>query len=108
MACGSFEGKGLGDPHIRGMFTRESLLASAWYRQRIETKQSRDVALWQRHLAALQNFRAANGEVISRDTLDLDDRVAAARVQLTRVSADAYRRELVGTIGADPFHGQMP
>ena len=107
MACGSYEAKGIDDPRIRGMFTRESLLASGWYRERLETKQARDIALWQRHLKTLEDFRAANADGIFPDGLNLEDRLSAARTQLSRVSADAYLEELVGTIGADPFHIQI-
>ncbi len=57
MAFGAYEGKGIDDPQIRGMFNRESLLASDWYRERLEVKQSRDMALWQRHLKSLEAFR---------------------------------------------------
>ena len=108
MACGSYEGKGIDDPRIRGMFTRESLLASDWYRERLRVKQSRDIALWQRHLKSLEAFRSANEDGGFPDTLNLEERFSAARTQLARVSAGAYLEELVGTIGADPFHGQMP
>ena len=107
MACGSYEGKGLDDPRIRGMFTRESLLASDWYRQRLEVKQSRDIALWQRHLQSLESFRAANEDMIFPDGMNLEDRISAAQTQLDRVSAGSYLEELVGTIGADPFHIQI-
>jgi hypothetical protein len=95
MACGSYEGKGISDPGIRDMFTRESLLASNWYRERLQAKQSRDIALWQRHLKALE-------EVVYPDGLNLEERLAAARTQLARVSSGAYLEKLVGTIGADP------
>jgi hypothetical protein len=105
MACGSLDGKGIDDPGIRGLFTRESLLASEWYRERLHAKQSRDIALWERHLQALEAFRSANEEGAFPD---LGERVTEARTQLARVSADAYLEELVGTIGADPFHAQMP
>jgi hypothetical protein len=108
MACGSYEGMEIDDPQIRGMFTRESLLASDWYRQRLQTKQSRDIALWQRHVKSLEAFRAANEDGTFPDPLHLEDRFSAARAQLARVTAGAYLEELVGTIGADPFHAQMP
>jgi phosphoenolpyruvate carboxykinase (diphosphate) len=107
MACGSYEGKGIDDPRIRGMFTRETLLASAWYRERLETKQSRDIALWQRHLKSLETFRAANEEGNFPDGINLEERISAAQTQLTRVSTCTYLEELMGTIGADPFHAQM-
>jgi len=56
MATGSFEGKDNRRPDIRKMFTRESLLASAWYRARLETKQRRDIA---RSNVAGPGFRSA-------------------------------------------------
>jgi len=31
-----------------------------------------------------------------------------AHAQLARVTSPAYLNELVGTIGADPIHGQFP
>ena len=69
------------------MFTREAVLASDWYKERLRAKQERDVALWNRHIAALQSPCAA---------------LAEARAQLARVSSVAYLAELMGTIGADP------
>ena len=46
MAYGSYEGKGVDDPEIRDMFTREYLLQSDWYLQRLKLKQERDANLW--------------------------------------------------------------
>jgi hypothetical protein len=86
MAYGAYEGKGIEDRSLRGMFTREALLASGWYAERLATKQQRDIALWTRHAAATNS--------------------AAAKAELTRVSSPKYLEELLGTIGADPFHGQ--
>jgi len=115
MVCGSYEGNTIDDPRIRGMFTRESLLASDWYRERLRVKQSRDIALWKRHLKSLEGFRSANEEGAYpdalndslNDTLNIHERFSAAQAQLARVSAGAYLEELIGTIGADPFHLQM-
>ena len=87
MAHGNFEGKQVSDPAIRAMFTREALMASDWYAARLAVKQQRDVALWRRHVAATG---AEN-----------------AKAELARVSAPKYLQELRGTLGADPFQGQM-
>ncbi len=92
MAHGHYEGKGVDDPGIRAMFTREALLGSDWYKERLATKQQREVALWRRHVAALQAAGA--------------DGVEAAWAELTRVGSQEYLAELSGTIGADPFQGQ--
>jgi len=91
MAHGQYEGKGVGDPAIRALFTRETLLASDWYAERLAVKQHRDIALWRRH-------------VISLEAAKLD--ASAAKSELARVSAPEYLAELRGTIGADPFHLQ--
>jgi len=111
MVCGSYEGNTLDDPRIRGLFTRESLLASDWYRERLRVKQSRDIALWKRHLKSLEAFRSTNEERTDpdalNDTLNIEERFTAARTQLARVTASTYLEELVGTIGADPFHCQI-
>ena len=90
MAHGHYQGMTAEDERVRGLFHRDALLASDWYRQRLRSKQSRDVALWKRHIAALA------------DSPDLTDRLQEARRQLARVSRPEYLDELVGTIGADP------
>jgi CHASE3 domain sensor protein len=86
-------------PRVREMFTRGSVLASDWYKERLRAKQERDIALWSRHIAALEAFVSGPG---SRQ-FDVRSRLAEARAQMTRVSSVAYLAELVGTIGADPF-----
>ena len=107
MAHSSYEGKGVDDPGIRAMFTRESLLASDWYKERLRTKQQRDIALWQRHVRSIEEFRVAEQEFPPQDDIDFESRSALAHAQLARVSSPAYLDELVGTIGADPLHGQI-
>jgi hypothetical protein len=92
MAYGSYECQGVDAPGIRDLFTREGMLRSDWYRERLRVKQDRDVALWTRHVKALESAGRS---------------VQEAQAQLARVSATAYLRELEGTIGADPFHLQI-
>jgi len=92
MTQGSYEGRGADDPEIRRLFTRDAVLGSGWYRERLAVKQDRDVALWTRHVAALEAACMNSTE---------------ARSQLARVNSPAYLLELEGTIGADPFHGQV-
>ena len=88
MVHGQYKGRAVDDPSIRAMFTRESVLASEWYRDRLRVKQQRDIALWNRHVARVGADVAGAG--------------------LARVSSPAYLEELVGTIGADPFTLQLP
>ena len=107
MAHGNYDGMGVEHPEVRAMFAREALLASDWYGERLRVKQQRDIALWLRHVRALEQFAAAQVEFAVVDGLDLDARALLAREQLGRVSGAAYLDELVGTIGADPFYGQI-
>ena len=104
MADGHYEGKDAHHPEIRALFTREALLASEWYRERLVIKQKRDVALWQRHVRSLTSFLARAGHRDEAERLGIAGRLAQARAELERVSAAAYPDSLVGTIGADPVH----
>ena len=103
MASGSYQGKDVHHPDIRAMFTREALLASDWYRERLETKQARDIALWQRHIAYLQSFagRTSHQDMVAR--LDITVRLAGAKAKLAEVQSADYLLGLQGTIGADPI-----
>jgi hypothetical protein len=104
MAHGTYEGMTVDDARFRALFTRDSLLASEWYQERLRTKQLRDIALWRRHTAALEAIQAARKDAAN----NLADRLAYAREHLARVSAPGYLNALTGTIGADPFHLQIP
>jgi hypothetical protein len=99
MAYGEYEGKRADDPRIRDLFTRESLLVSDWYRERVWTQQALDVALWTRHRDAVEKFSASGME---ESHIDLQDRIAMALKRLRYVKSEMYLRELTGTIGADP------
>ncbi|MGE5687544.1 MAG: hypothetical protein ACM34D_08600, partial [Gemmatimonadota bacterium] len=106
MAHGSYEGKDASHPEIRALFTREALLASDWYRERLTIKQERDVALWERHVRSLTEFLARVGHRDEAVRLGIAKRLEHARAELERVGAADYPTTLVGTIGADPIHRQ--
>ncbi|HEX3274494.1 MAG TPA: hypothetical protein VHR43_06535, partial [Gemmatimonadales bacterium] len=53
MAYGGYQGKDAQHPEIRALFTREALLASEWYHERLAVKQQRDILLWERHTRSL-------------------------------------------------------
>jgi phosphoenolpyruvate carboxykinase (diphosphate) len=104
MAHGHYNGKSIKDPEIRALFTRESLLSSKWYNNRLLKKQSIDIALWTRHVKYLEEFMARPGYEKEASRLHIDSRLAAAKQQLAKVSKAEYVQSLVGTIGADPIH----
>ena len=103
MAQGHFENKDAAHPDIRAMFTRDYLLASAWYRQRLQTKQERDIALWTRHVQYLEAFTRQPNQSDVATQLHIPARLSAAQKELARVSSPAYLESLVGTLGADPM-----
>ena len=61
MAHGQSRAKTRNHPEVRALFTREALLASDWYHERLAVKQQRDVALWERHARSLTEFLARAG-----------------------------------------------
>jgi hypothetical protein len=56
MAHGQCQGMTAHSPDLRQMFTRDYLLASDWYQQRLRTRQQREQTLWQRHVNYLTDF----------------------------------------------------
>ena len=102
MAYGNYEGRTERDPEIRRHFTRESLLASDWYRKRLETRRARDLDLWERHrhylTAHLQDRTGA--EPTERGVIE--SRLKIVNAELARLNQPNAIDALVGTIGAEP------
>jgi len=106
MAHGHFEGKDAHHPDVRALFTREALLESDWYAERLRVKQERDVELWTRHVRALGEFLARPGHRDEAMRLGIEERLVLAKEELERVSSPEYLTALGGTIGADPIHAE--
>ncbi|HEX3274258.1 MAG TPA: hypothetical protein VHR43_05330, partial [Gemmatimonadales bacterium] len=91
-------------PEIRALFTREALLASEWYHERLAVKQQRDILLWERHTRSLGEFLTRTGHRDEAKRLGIAGRLEHARRELERVASRDYLTSLAGTIGADPIH----
>jgi phosphoenolpyruvate carboxykinase (diphosphate) len=104
MAYGHWQNKDASHPDFRRMFTREALLESDWYKERLRVKQTRDVELWQSHVQRLAEFLALPSHHEEARRLGVQDRLSRAKAELERVSSSRYLAELQGTIGADPIH----
>lgn len=102
MADGQFEGLDSRHPRIRAMFTRESMLSSDWYRERLESKQTLDRALGERHVAYLREFLADPVRSQAAPRLGIADRLADAQREVERVSSPQYLTDLQGMLGLDP------
>ena len=93
MAHGYYEGKAVDDPGLRALFTRESLLASDWYRERLRTNSRATSRCGSAICGLSSDLPRGSG---AADGLDIDARLAESRRQLARVSAPSYLRELDG------------
>ena len=102
MAHGHYDGKDASHPDVRQLFTREHLLASAWYKARLAAKQASDVALWTRNVAYLEAFLKGGASATEVEGLNVAERLTAAKAELARVSDAGYAERLVGTLGLDP------
>ena len=104
MANGNFEGKSVDDPTIREMFSRDYLLQSDWYRERLVIKQTQDEQLWLNH----QTYLGEQLQNLDKDELErrhqLAERIAEADRMIGVVSSQSYLKRLQGTLGADWIH----
>jgi len=104
MSEGTYQGKTIDDPAIREMFTRDYLLASDWYRQRLRIKQQREAALWQRNRDYIEQKMDETNESETGLWADLQGRMERAEEMLAWVKSDTFLEQLEGTIGADWIH----
>lgn len=97
-----YEGKTLNDPEVRNLFTRESVLDSPWYRERLLTKQRADIRLWERHADYLEKFLRNGNYADVAERLGIEKRLESALSELDRVRSEAYVESLFGMTGAEP------
>ena len=92
----------LEDPEVRTLFDRDVVLASDWYRERLDAKQAADVARAERAVAAITDFvgKENNAEAIVR--MDMHGELDNANRLVSVYSDGAYRASLVGTLGRQP------
>jgi hypothetical protein len=99
----SAEGWTLQSPQFRALFTRESVLSSPWYAQRLDARQAAATARAGTGLAAIERFVSAPGNEEPSARLDMPARVEAARLEAQRLASPEYRAHLVGTVGNTPL-----
>lgn len=101
MAEGKYKGKDRNHSEIRAMFTREKVLNSEWYKERLVEKQKRDIAQWTCNVAYLEDVISQKNFAETSVRLSLPERLISAKQMLKEVSSDEYLESLKGTIGAD-------
>ncbi len=104
MAYGHYEGKKMSDPELRKLFTREYVLQSDWYKERLERKQSIDIERCIQSITYIKSFIASPGNTDVSESLKLSKKLEKAEQNLSYFKSDQYLKDLVGTIGADPLH----
>ena len=104
MAYGEYEGMRLDSQELRAMFTRESMLESDWYAERLRAQQRQEVRTWESHIAYLRRFIDNDVRRHVTRELGLEQRLEDARARLGHVASDAYPESLVGTLGRQPLN----
>ena len=102
MRDGTWEGRGAGDPVFRALFTRESLLASDWYRARLEAQAVIDAHLADCQAKYLEKFLARPNYADVASRLDIRSRLDQAVAAFKAAKAPDYLKTLTGTLGAEP------
>ena len=106
MAYGDYKGETLADPAIRNLFTRENLIRSGWYQERLKIKQQRDLELWRRHQSYIEQCLGDSKRFDDDSIQTLKTKLAETGRMITRISSAGYLDELQGTLGADWVHGR--
>jgi phosphoenolpyruvate carboxykinase (diphosphate) len=104
MAQSEYEGKTIDDPAIRNLFTREYLLQSDWYQERLSIKQQRDSQLWQRHQDHIEHCLTDKDRYDSASYQALEQKLEKTGQILAKISSTDYLDNLQGTLGADWVH----
>ncbi|MEY2878118.1 MAG: hypothetical protein RLZZ15_498 [Verrucomicrobiota bacterium] len=102
MHDGAWEGRGADDAGFRALFTREAVLASDWYRQRLAAQQRHDRAYWENGLRYLEKFLSRPTYADIAAQLDIKRRRDRAHVAATAARQPDYAEKLAGTLGLDP------
>ena len=105
MADDSYEGKGIHDPEIRGLFERDYVVNSDWYKARLLRKQNRDVAHYKKIISYLEDFMSKKKNAELAEKLEIEKRLKNCRESLKKAKSDEYLKMLEGTIGLDPVYG---
>lgn len=103
MSHGHFDGRKLAHRDVRALFTRDSMLASGWYAERLAAKKAANARLWTRHIRTLESFLAKPHYADEAARLRLGEGLERARKTLDAICSPDYAKSLRGTIGVQPL-----
>jgi len=109
MAKGEYEGMTLESPEFRAMWTRDNIIKSDWYKERLTTFQDKEATRLARGVEYLESFVQGpdriegdwKGKQMVED-LKLHDRIADTKKALDKVKSPEYVKFIEGSLGVDP------
>lgn len=102
MAEGDLTGITLQDPELRALFDRKQMLASDWYRERLERRREVEIGQWEQHLKYLRDFLQKDSHRAEAKRLKIRQRIAHAEDALKAYKSPKRLKTLRGTLGTDP------
>jgi len=103
MAKGHYEGMGIQDPELRGLFDRERVLASDWYNRRLEAYRDKEIAYVSASLERLRRYLAESAEAGSVAARRARSELARTEERMSALSKPGYLDLIKGSIGLDPL-----
>ena len=99
MATGSSDGMGLHDKQFRAMFQRQHVLASDWYRARLESQTATDAHHAQASVAAMTRFLDEPTNAAAAERLGIAQRIEKMQTRLNSATTAEASFQLSGTLG---------
>jgi hypothetical protein len=104
MVHGHYNGWDLNHPEFRALFTRENVLGSEWYMDRLKARQKQEMKLWQNHAGYLKTFLQRPNYRDEGERLGIPAKLEAAWEMYHNVKSPEYLKKLHGTIGVQPLN----
>jgi len=102
MAHGQFEGKTLDHADVRALFSKETLLASSWYQERIVAKETLELNRLKGNVAKLERFLSQRNLSDLETREEIKSRLETAQAALKDATAPRTQSKYFGTIGVQP------
>ena len=99
MATGSSDGLGLHDREFRAMFERDNVLASDWYRARLDSQTRADAEHAQASVASMTRFLEEPTNATAAERLGIAERIEKMQTRLNAASTSEAGFRLSGTLG---------
>jgi phosphoenolpyruvate carboxykinase (diphosphate) len=103
MAEGSYEGKDLSSPEIRGLFDYKYVIESDWYKDRLKNKIQLDQKQLNLSLDYLQTIQQemVDDPMNAATRKQVEERITWVNGQLSQVNQESAWQDLKGSLGAD-------